>query len=103
MVSNGRFMLDRLMFYCVSSTPFDITVICVRNKLSVRPCISDDIVMHVIVKRDIYESICSGHKKNRFLILSRGKTGLGLLQCTRTNCHIKISRRSPDGVNPTVF
>ena len=43
-------MLDRLVFDCVRSLPFMVTVGCGRAKASVRPHISDDVAMHVLVK-----------------------------------------------------
>ena len=43
-------MLDGLVFDCVRSLPFIVNVECGRSKASIRPHISDDIVMHVLSK-----------------------------------------------------
>ena len=43
-------MLDGLMFDCVRSLPFMVTVGCDRSKASVLPHISDYFVKHVLVK-----------------------------------------------------
>ena len=67
MVSNGHLAWYRLIFYCVRSTPFTVTVRCVRSKVSVCPHVSDDVVMHVIFKEDVFEFICCGRTKNRIV------------------------------------
>ena len=46
--------LDGLMFDHVRSFLFAITVGCVRAKASVCPHISDDVVMHVVVKGGVF-------------------------------------------------
>ena len=43
-------MLDGIVFDCMRYLPFMVTVGCGRDKASVRPNISDDVVMHVLVK-----------------------------------------------------
>ena len=52
--------LDGLMFNFVSSLSFVVMVICVRAKASVCPRMSDDAIMHVEVKGDVFEFIGSG-------------------------------------------
>ena len=64
MVSNGHIVLDGLVFDCVRTIPFMVTVGCVRDKASVCPHVYDDIVMHVIVRGDVFEFICCGRTKN---------------------------------------
>ena len=56
--------LDGLMVDCVRSIPFAATVGCVRDKASVHPCVSDDVLMYVIVKGDVFVFICRGCTKN---------------------------------------
>ena len=55
-------MFDHLRF-----SPFAITVGSVRAKASVRPCISDDVVIHEVVKGDIFEFKVIGRMKNYIL------------------------------------
>ena len=55
--------LDRLMFDNLFY-PFTVTVRCVRSKVSVWPRIFDDIVMHEVVKGDIFEFAGIGRTKN---------------------------------------
>ena len=43
-------MLEGLMFDCVISLTFMVTVKCGREKASTRPHIYDDVVMHVLLK-----------------------------------------------------
>ena len=78
-------MFDNLRFY-----PFVATVICVRAKVSVRPLILDDVVMHVVVKGEIFEFIGIGPTKNGICYVSRPKTGLSLLKCTRPAYHMRM-------------
>ena len=53
-------MLDRLIFDHLKSFLFAVLVVCVRAKASVCPRMSDDAIMHVEVKGDIFEFIGSG-------------------------------------------
>ena len=57
-------MSDGLMFDCVRSIPFAVTVICVRAKASVHPLVSYDVVMIVIFKEDLFYSIFHERRKN---------------------------------------
>ena len=56
--------LDGLMFYHVIHLPFTDTFRCVREKVSVLPHTSDDVVMHVVDKRDVFYFIGRGHMNN---------------------------------------
>ena len=49
--------LDGLMFDHVRSSPVLVMELCVRVKASVCPRISDDVVMHVVVKGGVFEFI----------------------------------------------
>ena len=49
--------LDGLMFDHLLFNPFEVMVGCVRSKVSVRQNISNDAVMHVVVKGDVSEVI----------------------------------------------
>ena len=64
LVLNGRVTLDGLMFDHLLFSLFVVMVICVRSKASVRPHIFHDIVMHEVVKEDIFEFIVLGRRKN---------------------------------------
>ena len=46
-----------LMFHDLFFYPFAVTVGCVRAKASVLPHISDEVVMNVVVKGDVFELI----------------------------------------------
>ena len=50
-------MLDRFMFDCVDFFPRAVTVGCVRAKASVRPHVSDDVLMHILGKGGVIEFI----------------------------------------------
>ena len=56
-------MFDNLLFY-----PFVVTVKFVRAKDSVLPCIFDDVVIHEVVKGDVFEFVGLGHKRNWILL-----------------------------------
>ena len=49
--------LDGIMFDCVNSPPCAGMVRCVRANVSVCPRVSDDFIMHVVVKWDLFEFI----------------------------------------------
>ena len=49
--------LDGLMLNNVRYFPLVVMVRCVRDKTSVCPHISDDVVLHVVVKVDVFEFI----------------------------------------------
>ena len=57
-------MLDGIMVDCVRSIPSMVTVGCVRSKASVRPYVSYEVIMHVIVKGSVFYFIFHGHTKN---------------------------------------
>ena len=57
-------MLDGIIFDNSFFYPFAVTVGCVRAKASVRPHISDYIIMNVVVKRETLEFIGCIHTKN---------------------------------------
>ena len=61
-------MLYGLMFDHLSFSPFSVTVWCVRSKASVRPHVSNDVVMHVAVKGGVFEFIGLVHTKNYILL-----------------------------------
>ena len=61
--------LDRIMFDCVRYFPFKVTVRCVRDKASIRPHISYDFVMHVVVKGDVFELIGHGLTENGIMLI----------------------------------
>ena len=61
-------VLNGLMFYRVISLTFTFTVACVRSKESFRPRISNYIVMHVVVKGDVFEFIGRVITKNGILL-----------------------------------
>ena len=63
-------MLDGLMFDHMSYLPFTFTVGCVRAKASLHPHISDDIVMHVVVKGKVFEFIGRGIMENGILLIN---------------------------------
>ena len=52
-------MFDHLSFY-----PFAVTVGFVRAKTSVRPRISDDVIMHEVVEGGVFEFLGHGRTKN---------------------------------------
>ena len=52
--------LDRLMFDNVNFSPCTVTARCVRSKVSIRPHISYDVVIHVVVKEYVLEFIGRG-------------------------------------------
>ena len=54
MVSNGNVMLDGLMFDPLIVYPFAVTVVFVRAKASVLPHTSDVVVMHGVIKGDVF-------------------------------------------------
>ena len=56
-------MFDNFYF-----SPFTVTVGFVRYKASVCPRILDDIVMHVLVKGDVFEFIVRGLTKNSIVL-----------------------------------
>ena len=49
--------LYRLMFDHVGSIPFEVMVGCVTAKVYVCPHVPDEVVMHVIVKGEVFELI----------------------------------------------
>ena len=57
-------MSDGLMFDCVRSIPFSVMVRCVSAKSSVHPRVSDDVVVIVIFKEDVFYFICHELRKN---------------------------------------
>ena len=61
--SNGRVSLDRFMFDHLIFPPFSITVGCVRSKESVQQHISDNVLMHEVVKGEVIELIGRGCTK----------------------------------------
>ena len=52
------------MFDCVRSIPFLVIVGCVRSKNSVRPCLYDEVVMHVISEGGVFEFLFRGCTNN---------------------------------------
>ena len=60
--------LDGLMFGCVSSFPFAVTVGYVRAKAYVCPRIMNDIVMYVVVKGGVSDIIGHGRTKNGIVL-----------------------------------
>ena len=65
---NGHLTSDRIMFDCVRYAPFGITFGSVRSKESVLPCMSDYVIVHVIVKWDVFEFVgCVGTKNTVFI------------------------------------
>ena len=67
MVYNGHMPLDGPMGGCVSSILYVFTFGGVRSKASVRPHVSYDILMLLIVKEDALEFICRGQMNNGIL------------------------------------
>ena len=57
-----------IMFDHVSSLLLTVTVGCVRAKASVCPHISDDVVMHVVVKGEVFEFIRLRRTKNSIVL-----------------------------------
>ena len=49
--------LERIMFDHLRFTPFAVTIGHVRAKVYVCTCISDDVVIHEVVKGDVFEII----------------------------------------------
>ena len=46
--------LDIIIFDHVSSFLFAVTVVCVRDKESVHPRVLEKVVMHIVVKGDVF-------------------------------------------------
>ena len=61
-------MLDGIMFDHVRSIPFAVTVVCVRDKASIRQHVSDEVIMYVVVKGGLFEFICHGRTKNGIVL-----------------------------------
>ena len=60
--------LDGLMFDHLSFYQSLVTVICVRPKASFCPHILNDVIIHVVVKGDIFEFIGLGGTDNGILL-----------------------------------
>ena len=60
--------LDRLMFDRVSYLPVTVMLVCVRSKEYLLPHISDDAVMHVVVKGDVFEFTGCGLTNNGIVL-----------------------------------
>ena len=60
--------LDRLVFDCVNSPPCTVTVGCVMSKASVRPRISYDIIIQLVVEGGVLEFIELGKNKNYIVL-----------------------------------
>ena len=56
--------LDGLMFDHVRSFPLAVTVVCVRAKASVRPCIPYNVIMFVVVEGNVFEFIVRRRTNN---------------------------------------
>ena len=56
--------LDGLMFDHVRSFPFGVTVVCVRAKAYVCPCIPYYVIMRVVVVGDVFDFIVCGRTNN---------------------------------------
>ena len=57
-----------VVFDYVSSFPFAVMVIFVSSKAYVRPRMSDDVVMHVVVKGGVFEFIGCGQMNNGIVV-----------------------------------
>ena len=66
------------MFDHSLSSPFSIMVGFVSDKASVHPRISDDVVMHVVVKGGVFEFIGCGHTKTGLYCVCPAKTSFNL-------------------------
>ena len=64
-----------------------------RSKASVWPHISDDVVINVILKGDVFEFYAVDSGSEVSCLVSCSNTGLILLQYTRPECHMSISWR----------
>ena len=56
------------MFYIFLFSPFSFTAGFMRANASVRPCISDDIVIHVVVKVGVFGFI-GRRRTNKWMLL----------------------------------
>ena len=55
LLSNGDVKLDGIMFYLLFFSPISVTVEFMMSKASVLPRIMDGIIIHVVVKWDVFE------------------------------------------------
>ena len=56
----GRMRLDSFIFDCMIFSTCAVMVGCVMSKASLRPCVLDDIIMHVVVKGGVLDFIGLG-------------------------------------------
>ena len=70
---NSNVASDGLMYDYMRLPPFTVTVGCVRANAYFLPHISDDIVMHILIKGGAFEFIGIGCRKNSIVLCESRK------------------------------